>query len=308
MTIGLSGTLGLVKYPEQEQITRQGRPLGPYYFMAPEMRRHADTADGELADVYSLAKTLWSAATGRPDPPPGEIRSDRPALRVSSHLEDKRARSLDPLIERCTTDDPGSRLSMAELAAELAWWSDQSPVIPQLDLANYRDEVQRLHEANLITREETDDQRSNRLYNEAIKSVQSALGPLINAAMASAGLQDFAGGDNPIRDWSSEEYGGGATLPTWGIGSLASPWLSAAIGAVHRSQPIQDLDDMAVVFILARMTAESQDDYIREFKRFRPGSLSLDRAIAEIASMITEMLPGIIADFLTACKESGVPR
>ncbi len=68
------GDFGLVKYPEQEAVTRQGRALGPYYFMAPEMRRNADTADAELADVYSLAKTLdeaprsgnrriWSAAT-----------------------------------------------------------------------------------------------------------------------------------------------------------------------------------------------------------------------------------------------------
>ena len=65
------GDFGLVKYPEQQLVTRQGRPLGPYYFMAPEMRRDADTADGELADVYSLAKTLWALAAGRPDPPPG---------------------------------------------------------------------------------------------------------------------------------------------------------------------------------------------------------------------------------------------
>jgi serine/threonine protein kinase len=47
------GDFGLVKYPEQEQVTQQGQPLGPYYFMAPEMRRDADTTDGELADVYS---------------------------------------------------------------------------------------------------------------------------------------------------------------------------------------------------------------------------------------------------------------
>lgn len=50
------GDFGLVKYPERESATRHGRRLGPLYFMAPEMRQNADTANAELADVYSLAK------------------------------------------------------------------------------------------------------------------------------------------------------------------------------------------------------------------------------------------------------------
>ncbi|MGH3898244.1 MAG: protein kinase domain-containing protein, partial [Pseudonocardiaceae bacterium] len=42
------GDFGLVRYPEHESATRHGRPLGPRYFMAPEMRRNADTANAEL--------------------------------------------------------------------------------------------------------------------------------------------------------------------------------------------------------------------------------------------------------------------
>jgi serine/threonine-protein kinase len=45
------GDFGLVKYPEQERVTRHGQALGPYDFMAPEMRRDADTASPEPADV-----------------------------------------------------------------------------------------------------------------------------------------------------------------------------------------------------------------------------------------------------------------
>jgi hypothetical protein len=96
--------------------------------------------------------------------------------------------------------------------------------------------------------------------------------------------------------------------PRWGIDTIASPWLAAAIGAVHRSQPVPDLEDMAVVFVLALMTPDTQHTYMREFERFRPGSLRLDRIIEQLASEIGAALPEVIAQFLTACKETGVPR
>jgi hypothetical protein len=110
------------------------------------------------------------------------------------------------------------------------------------------------------------------------------------------------------RAWTSETYGGGATLPCWGIDSIASTWIAAAIGSVHRSQPVPDLEDMAVVFVLALMTPDTQHTYMREFDRFRPGSLRLDRIIEQLASEIGAALPEVIAQFLTACKETGVPR
>lgn len=197
---------------------------------------------------------------------------------------------------------------MAVLADELSWWSDSSPITIQLDLSGYKDEVRRLWEANTVVREESDDQRLNRLYNEAISHVQSALSPLLNAAMGQAGLQNIGSGPRDIEGWSSETYGGGATVPCWGIDTIASPWLAAAIGAVHRSQPVPDLEDMAIVFVLALMTPVSQHTYLREFERFRPGSLRLDRIIELLATKISAALPEVIAHFLTACKERGIPR
>jgi len=302
------GDFGLVKYPEQEQVTRHGRPLGPYFFMAPEMRRDADTADGELADVYSLAKTLWAVAAGRLYPPPGELRSDRPGLRLSSHVTSATASSLDPLLERSTADDPSARPTMDEFAAELSWWSDSSPISIQVDLSGYKEDVRRLWEANAIVREESNDQRLNRLYNEAISRARSALLPLLNAAMGQVGLQSVGSGPRHIEGWSSETYGGGASTPCWGIGTIASPWLAAAIGGVHRSKPVPDLEDTAIVFVLALMTPDSQYTYLREFERFQPGSLRLDRIIEQLASKISVSLPEVLAHFLTACKETGIPR
>jgi len=301
------GDFGLVKYPEQEAITRQGRPLGPYLFIAPEMRQHADTANGDLADVYSLAKTLWAIAVGRPDPPPGELRSDRPELCLSSDLEAPRARLLDRLLERCTAHDPAARPPMREVADELHWWSDVSPVQVQPDLSGYAEDARRLHDANLVVKQETGHDRLVRLYNEAIGKVRSGLEPLLTDAMAQAGLQ-VVGGSRQIEGWPPENYGGGAGLPCWGIGTMASTWLAASIGAVHRSQPVEDLEDMAVTFILAVMTSDAQRNYVEAFEKFRPGSLSLDQIIDSLRAMTAEKLPSIIADFLTVCRESGIPR
>ena len=92
------------------------------------------------------------------------------------------------------------------------------------------------------------------------------------------------------------------------IGTMASPWLAAAIGAVHRSQPVPDLENMAIVFVLALMTPDSQHTYMHEFERFQPGSLRLDRIIEESASKVSATLPEVIVHFLTACKEMGIPR
>jgi serine/threonine protein kinase len=300
------GDFGLVKYPEQEPITRQGHPLGPYLFIAPEMRPHADAASGELADVYSLSKTLWAIAVGQPDPPPGQLRSDRYELRLSSRVEHPRARLLDPLLERCTADDPAARPPMSEVADELRWWSDISTVQVQVDLSGYVTEAKRLYDANLV-QQESERNRLVRLYNEAISQVRTGLKPLLNDAMAQAGLQSTGGG-RQIAGWPPENYGGGAGLPCWGIGTLASPWLAASIGAVHRSQPTEDLEDMAVAFILTLMTQDSQRNYIEAFKKFRPGSLRLDEIINSLRATTAEKLPYIIADFLTVCRDSGIPR
>lgn len=119
---------------------------------------------------------------------------------------------------------------------------------------------------------------------------------------------DLLVGSREIQGWTSETYGGGATVRSWGIDTIASPWLAAAIGAVHRSQPAPDLEDMAVVFVLALMTPGAQHTYMQEFERFRPGSLSLDPIIAQLAVRIRNKLPEVIAQFLTACREKGVPR
>jgi hypothetical protein len=114
------GDFGLVKYPAGQALTEHGRKLGPTDFMAPEMRESPDTADPELADGYSIAKTLWVLLAGANLPFPGQHRADDDICRLTARLDYRWAPHLDLLIERCTVHDPGKRPRMREVANELA--------------------------------------------------------------------------------------------------------------------------------------------------------------------------------------------
>ena len=113
------GDFGLVKYPDSAPLTVHGRKLGPTEFMAPEMRESPDTADPELADVYSIAKTLWVLLAGVNLPFPGQHRADDDICRMTARLDYRWTPQRDLLIERCTANDPGQRPRMREAANEL---------------------------------------------------------------------------------------------------------------------------------------------------------------------------------------------
>ena len=68
------GDFGLATFPDKPALTQEGRKLGPLHYLAPEMLNEPTTALGGPADVYSLGKTLWVAATGQRYPLPGEHR------------------------------------------------------------------------------------------------------------------------------------------------------------------------------------------------------------------------------------------
>ncbi|HCU97632.1 MAG TPA: hypothetical protein DHU96_34945 [Actinobacteria bacterium] len=301
------GDFGLVKYPEQRTGTKQGRALGPSDFMAPEMRHDADTAKAQPADVYSLAKTLWAVAAGRRYPPPGELRGDRHALRLSSHVDDRRATLLDPLIERCTSHEPATRPTMQDLAQELIWWSAPRSVPVQADLSAYAEEVARLRDANRVEGE-TERERLARLYNEALTRVHSRLLLPLVGAVERSGLQNMGSVPRDFKHWVPDGYGGSANMPCWGIETLASPLLVASIGVVHKLPSAEDTTDLGITAMLATLTKNSQHIYLQELEPFRSGSLQLDQAIDKLGRKINTELPAIIAHFLTTCREIGIPR
>lgn len=302
------GDFGLVKYPEREAVTKHGRALGPADFMAPEMRRDADTGDAGLADVYSLAKALWSIATGEKYPPPGELRSDRHALRLSSYVDDRRAALLEPLLERCTSHEPTDRPTMPELAEEMTWWSAPVSVPVQVDLSKYVPEVNRLREANRVVKEESRHERLARVYNDVQMSVHSRLQLPLTAAVEVSGLRNLGSVSDYFQGWFPYGYGGSAGVPCWGIDTLRWPRLAASVGTVHRSKPAEDLEELGIAVMIVILTEDSLRICLREFETFHSGSLLFNSMIDRFEAKINSELPAIVMDFLTVCRDTGIPQ
>lgn len=115
------GDLGLVDVPGADSLTDPDRIVGPANFVAYEMMVSADTADPHLADVYSLAKTLWVLATEQTWPPPGHQPADATPLGIEAFRAHPRAAGLDRIIDRCT-QSAEQRPSLVDLANELDAW------------------------------------------------------------------------------------------------------------------------------------------------------------------------------------------
>ena len=131
------GDFGLVDFPENGELTDPSRSLGPRFFMADEMIQSAGDADGKPADVFSLAKTLHVLATGMNFPPQGPHRIEELGTRISTFIPEANLR-LDMLLQRATTRDANTRISMSEFRDELARYIGEKtePEKPDLRLGN----------------------------------------------------------------------------------------------------------------------------------------------------------------------------
>ncbi|KGU98104.1 serine/threonine protein kinase [Burkholderia pseudomallei] len=116
------GDFGLADFEGKESLTLEGERIGPVFYMAPEMLNDASDSDGEPADVYSLAKTLWVLITGQNFPLPGVLSTTVEALRASSYVSDARASLLDAILEAATKHVASERPTMAAFARELDAW------------------------------------------------------------------------------------------------------------------------------------------------------------------------------------------
>lgn len=122
------GDFGLVRFPEPEERRDNTRgKLGSSFYIAPEMINTAKGADGEKADVYSLAKTLWVLATGQSYPVPGTHDVTVEGFSISLLYPDQAGVGhIEVLLERCTRFQPNDRPSMSEVAYELEVWLNPS--------------------------------------------------------------------------------------------------------------------------------------------------------------------------------------
>lgn len=116
---------GLVDFPGKDMNTATTEIMGPLFFVAPEMRSNHESADYRAGDVYSLAKSMWVAATGQTYPLPGEQRLGVPGLSLSAYVTDTRAVLLDRIIDLSTRHAPTERPTSSAFATELAAWLDE---------------------------------------------------------------------------------------------------------------------------------------------------------------------------------------
>lgn len=117
----LISDFGIASFPGKEAMTVGGKKLGPLYFIAPEMLNNPDKADGQAADVYSLAKTMWVLLSGQAYPPPGEQRVEVEGLRLTSYVAIPRGELVDELMDHCTRYDPKTRPSVREVCDRLVY-------------------------------------------------------------------------------------------------------------------------------------------------------------------------------------------
>lgn len=116
------GDLGLADFDGKESSTAPMEKVGPMFYIAPEMLNNAALADGKMADVYSLAKTLWVLGTGQKYPLPGHQVASIPSMTMSAYVAHSRAPLLDPLLEAATYVEPSLRPTMCQFLRELDAW------------------------------------------------------------------------------------------------------------------------------------------------------------------------------------------
>lgn len=182
------------------------------------------------------------------------------------------------------------------------------------DLSRFASEVEQIRAATARNPHETDRQRLERLYNEALRRVLAGIQRPLEAAIRSSGLRStsFQDQGRQMDGWPPAGYGGSVNLPRWGIDTLRSPWLAATIGVAHRVQPSEqpsdDLQHLAVAVILARMASETQHDYLSRFEPFDAGTNRLGEIVKGLWQELEEKLPAVVEDFLVECATAGVPR
>jgi hypothetical protein len=142
----LVGDFGIATWPEKQALTEAGDKLGPAHFIAPEMVSDPAAADPGPADVWSLAKTVWTLAVGQRFPPPGQLRVDQEATSLRANVLHERAALLEPILEYATRLDPTTRPTMAAVAADLEAW-----LAPPVEPARLGDLEELLAKARAIT-------------------------------------------------------------------------------------------------------------------------------------------------------------
>jgi serine/threonine-protein kinase len=115
------GDFGLVDYPEKTDLTGLREELGPRWTMAPEISRTENVEDARPADVYSLAKSLWIAITGRREGFDGRYDGSK-TISIQPFASDAFVGPLETLLSAASEHEPAARPGMLELRDGLSSW------------------------------------------------------------------------------------------------------------------------------------------------------------------------------------------
>lgn len=129
------GDFGLVEFPDKNNnLTREDKGLGAIFTIAPEMKRNPKGADGEKADVYSLAKTFWMLLTSDDKGFDGQYTStdETHGLRFFGHIKKEYLADIEELLTKSTSNKPEARPSLIEFKSSLENW-----------LATYNNNIQK---------------------------------------------------------------------------------------------------------------------------------------------------------------------
>lgn len=182
------GDFGLVDFPGKNDITHNARQVGPAHYIAPEMRDDPVAAAPGPADVYALAKTLWTLASGQQWPPMGQQRLEDVSACLRSRVDHERVAELDRLIEQSTSTDPIARPAMHEFAEELrAWTRDRVPTSLGPDLSEFAARISVAQE--VASRHASRREEDIRAANKTIESFTERMRP-VGEALRSIGASD----------------------------------------------------------------------------------------------------------------------
>jgi hypothetical protein len=118
------GDLGLAKAPDDPNLTDDGKLVGPFHHLAPELVAGDVDVDWEKVDVYYVATSLWRLALGRRYPARGHISANDADSLARLLPDEPRIVDLARVIDRATSRSPAGRPTLRQLEAQLNEWLD----------------------------------------------------------------------------------------------------------------------------------------------------------------------------------------
>jgi len=301
----LVGDFGLIDIPNLNDLTRQGRPLGPAHYTAYELTVDPATPDARPADVYSLGKTLWVLATEQAYPPQGYQAAGVTGFAIADLRPHQRAAQLDQLIDSMTRLPRGQRPTMAQVATDLGLWLELSEDMPPIDISEVQGSIRTKLQRQLTEQELQDLQIVQ--ASAAFDSLRTRFASINDALKGTLPTAVIGGLDSEIRDLLRTHPGLGGPRPTYD--RYICSWIAA--GADPRSLRLQVgagvelIDDGTLIIrglIMCRIPDVVPANYFWQAdpQAAPVGSIESERSIELVVQQLIDHLDDGLKAFLEA--------